>query len=137
MTFGLRIVAAGWIASAALGLAAAGAHHSTSMYDSRRQVTIRGEVKRLNWANPHVMLVMTGAPSGEPPREWLLEMSSPGVMTREGWTKRSLEPGDKVTVVARPLRNGAPGGSLRTATLDATGEVFRRIPDVADEPNLE
>lgn len=137
MTFGRRIVAAGWIASAALGFGAASAHHSTSMYDSKRQVTIKGEVKRLNWVNPHVMLIMTGAPSGEPTREWLLEMSSPGVMTREGWTKRSFKAGDKVTVVARPLRNGAPGGSLRTATMDATGEVFRRIPDVADEPNLE
>lgn len=102
-----------------------GAHHSGAMYDSARPITIRGEVRRLNWLNPHVMLIVNGAPAGQPVQDWLVEMSSPGVMTRSGWTKRSLKPGDKVTIEVSPLRSGAPGGGLRSARIDATGEVLK------------
>jgi hypothetical protein len=55
--------------------------------------------------------------AGKASQLWTLEASSPGVMGRSGWTKRSLNPGDKVTVTFSPLRDGGLGGSLRQVKL--------------------
>ena len=44
--------------------------------------------------------------------EWAVEMLSPNVIGRMGWKRNSLKPGDEVTVVIHPLRNGAKGGNM-------------------------
>ena len=132
----LSTVAAAAAFAAALATAA-WAHHSTAMYDAANPITVKGEVTNLNWTNPHVMLTVSGAPAGQAARNWLVEMSSPGVMTRSGWTKRSLKPGDKVTVDLAPLRNGAAGGTLRRATIDATGQVLTWNFRAGEKPGLE
>lgn len=97
---------------------AVSAHHSIAMYDAEHLKTLEGTVKAFNWINPHSTLefaVESG--SGAPPTVWIVEMSSPGVLTRSGWTKRSFQPGDHVQVVLAPFRDGRPGGMFRRATL--------------------
>jgi hypothetical protein len=107
----------------AVGLALAAAtgaqaHHSGSMFDPSRTETLQGVVRAFNWTNPHVNLeVMAEPEAGKPSQLWTLEASSPGVMGRSGWTKRSLNPGDKVTVTFAPLRDGGLGGALRMVKL--------------------
>jgi hypothetical protein len=54
--------------------------------------------------------------------EWSIEGGSPSVLGRQGWTKRSLKAGDKVTITMHPLRDGTQGGSLVKAIL-ADGKV--------------
>ena len=94
------------------------AHHSGSMFDPTKSVTLQGEVRAFNWTNPHVNVeVMAEPEAGKPAQLWTLEASSPGVMGRSGWTKRSLNPGDRVTVTFSPLRDGGLGGSLRRVQL--------------------
>jgi hypothetical protein len=114
--------------TAALGLAFAGpalAHHSFAMFDSAKVVTLTGTVKDFQWTNPHVVLwVLTDAEDGKQPEEWTLELTSPGNLTRMGWSRHSLNAGDKVSVELSPLRDGTHGGSLRKATLAATGQVL-------------
>jgi hypothetical protein len=103
----------------------AAAHHSTSMYDKAHPMTVQGTVKSLQWRNPHVTFeVVTDAKPNEPAVIWMVEGSTPGVMTRSGWTKRSMNPGDKVQVLLSPLRNGKPGGFFTKVTLMATGKVL-------------
>ena len=60
---------------------------------------------------------------GTEAKTWAIEMSSPGVLTRSGWTKRTFNPGDRITLKFAPLRNGDAGGILMQATL-ADGEVM-------------
>lgn len=112
----------------ALAMAAAGpalAHHSFAMFDSAKTVTISGTVKDFQWTNPHVVLwVLADAEDGKQPEEWTCELTSPGNLTRMGWSRHSLSPGDKVSVELNPLRDGTHGGSLRKATLAATGQVL-------------
>ena len=95
------------------------AHHSTSMYDRGSPVTIDAEVVEFRWVNPHSYLtvVEAGAAPAADPRTWSVEMSSPGVLTRSGWTKRTFNPGDKIKLTLGPLRNGDPGGIFLRATL--------------------
>jgi hypothetical protein len=68
--------------------------------------------------SPHITFVVEAdAKDGEPARTWIFEVSSPGVLTRSGWTKRSLQPGDHAVFHYAPLRDGNPGGFLLTVTL--------------------
>ena len=60
---------------------------------------------------------------------WSIEMNSPNNLRRQGWKSNLLKPGDKVTVVTNPLRDGKKGGLFVTVTLaDGTqmGDATRR-----------
>ena len=101
------------------------AHHSFAMFDFSRIVTVHGVVKEFQWTNPHVILwVESEAKAGEAPVTWTAELTSPGNLTRGGWTKRSLQPGDKVDVDLAPLRDGQHGGGFRRVVILATGQVL-------------
>jgi hypothetical protein len=97
---------------------AALAHHSVAAYDMEKTVTVEGEVKTVTWTNPHISFAIETAPkSGQPGDNWVLEASSPGVLVRSGWTKKSLQPGDHASFVIAPLRSGQFGGVLLKAIL--------------------
>ena len=96
----------------------AAAHHSNAAYDLDHPQTIEGTVKTVNWTNPHISFVVEkDAKGGEAAATWVFEVSSPGVLTRSGWTKRSLQPGDHAVFFYAPLRDGSPGGFLQKVTL--------------------
>ena len=102
----------------------AAAHHSNAAYDLDRPQTMEGTVKTVNWTNPHITFVIEkDVKSGEPPSTWVFEVSSPGVLTRSGWTKRSLQPGDHAVFRYAPLRDGSPGGFLQKVTLPGGQEL--------------
>ena len=96
------------------------AHHSTTMFDHAQSVTITGVIKEVQWTNPHVAIFISGAIKDEEPTVWLMEMTSPGNLTRvSNWTRNSAKVGDKVVVAFSPLRNGKKGGALKKMTLRA------------------
>ena len=88
------------------------------MYDSSRLVTIIGTVKAFNWVNPHISVdVLADAKDGAPATLWSIAASSPGVMTRSGWSKAALQAGDRVTIEFNPLKDGGLGGNIKKAVL--------------------
>ena len=84
------------------------------MFDRAKTVTLHGTVKELQWTNPHCYLQVL-VPGAGALTEWSIEMSAPGDMYRVGWRPRTLKPGDKVTVVMNPLKDGTNGGTLVSA----------------------
>jgi hypothetical protein len=94
-------------------LAAAGptlAHHSRAMFDMTKNVTYRGVVKEYRWQNPHSHIVITvGSDATDPSTvgTWDVEASSIGIMVSRGWNRMTYKPGDLITVVAHPSRNGS------------------------------
>ena len=111
----IALIAAG-LTLVLVGMAAA--HHSGAAYDLDHPKTMEGTVKTVNWTNPHITFVVEpDAKDGEPASSWVFEVSSPGVLTRSGWTKRSLQPGDHAVFRYAPLRDGNPGGFLLKVTL--------------------
>jgi hypothetical protein len=48
---------------------------------------------------------------------WGVEGMSPNYLSRRGWTRTTFKPGDKATIVVRPMRDGSPGGMFVRATL--------------------
>ncbi len=102
----------------------AAAHHSTAAYDLDHPQTMEGTVRTVNWTNPHISFVVEkDAGNDEPADTWVFEASSPGILTRAGWTKRSLQPGDHAVFRYAPLRDGNPGGFLQKVTLPSGQEL--------------
>lgn len=116
----------------------AGAHHSFAMFEFSKQVSIHGTVKEFQWTNPHVVLwVDVPASAGEAGGTWSLELTSPGNLTRTGWSRRAFAAGDEVVVDLNPLRNGKHGGALVKATLVKTGVVYSTNLRDMERPGLK
>jgi hypothetical protein len=118
-----------------LGLANTGfAHHSSAPYDFDHMATMEATVKQVNWTNPHItFIVERDVKKGDPPSTWVFEVSSPGVLTRSGWTKRSLQPGDHAQFHYAPLRDGTASGYLIDVTL-ANGQNLHYSLTPPDQP---
>ena len=131
------------IYTALLGLAAAAypvsAHHSTTMFDRDQTIPLSGVVKELHWTNPHVAIYIENAvkqPNADTGM-WLVELTSPGNLIRSGWSRNTIKPGDKVTAVVHPLRDGSKGAALNKITLTDTGQSFTYSIRDGDRPNIE
>jgi hypothetical protein len=99
------------------------AHHSFAVYDRTKTLNVKGTVKTFQWTNPHVVIWVVVQPAGGgAPEEWSFETTSPGVLTRSGWTRHSVNPGDHVSIDYHPLRDGSHGGGIEAVTLTDTGQ---------------
>jgi hypothetical protein len=114
------------------------AHHSFGAYDNKKTLTLKGTVKTFQWTNPHVVIWIVVKPEGGgEPQEWSVETTSPGVLTRSGWTRHSLNPGDRVSVEFNPLRDGSRGGGLNSVTLLDTGQTLKANFAAQEKPGLQ
>lgn len=86
------------------------AHHGTSGYDTGKVVTITGTATRFDWSNPHCVLYIDSKNAQGEIEHWALEMGAPVHMTRVGWTRHSIKPGDQVAADTHPAKNGATVG---------------------------
>jgi hypothetical protein len=94
------------------------AHHSSAMYDRKQLVTLRGVVKEFRWTNPHTTIrVDVDGSKGRDDGLWIVEATSPGNLSRAGWTRTSVRVGERVEVVAAPLRDGGHGAYCESVTL--------------------
>jgi len=113
------------------------AHHSFAMFDFSKTVVVKGTVKEFRWTNPHVVLIVTGTvPGGEAAQDWTTELTSPGNLTRIGWTRHSFNAGDRVELQLNPLRDGKHGGAFTQATLLDSGKVMTSNLREAEKPGL-
>jgi hypothetical protein len=118
------------LAAAVLTLAPATAlaHHSYTLFDTQQTLVRRGVVKAFLLTNPHCRLDVI-APDGHGHRVlWALEMGSPGLARRAGWSQTSVKPGDAITVSFHPRRDGAFGGLLDMVSLPDGRVVNGAIP---------
>jgi hypothetical protein len=106
----LRAIAAMLVALAAVTAKPALAHHSFTMFDQSKAVTLDGTVKDFRWTNPHVFIQLLVKSNQGNEQEWSIEMTSPEHLSRAGWRPGTLKPGDKVTLIVHPLHNNAKGG---------------------------
>ena len=108
------------------------AHHSAAMFDMSKTVTLQGTVKEFQYTNPHSWLqVLVASPDGKTV-EWGFETEGPSTLLRVGIKLKTFQPGDKVTIVAHPMRDGRPAGAWVSATkADGTVYNLRPSPKVA------
>lgn len=109
-------------------VASAGAHHSPSAFEPTKTVTLVGTVKEFRWQNPHSWIEIL-VPDGKGQDVlWAVELTSPTYLVRSGWKSTTLKPGDKVTVVGRPLKSGEPGSAIFTSVTLADGRTLFERP---------
>ncbi len=104
-------------AAIAAGAAVAMAHHSFTMFDQTKQVTITGTVTEFQWTNPHAFIEIDAPDEKGVVKHWSVEMGSPSILMQGGWKYKDVKYGDKVTVKISPLRDGRTGGLLVQVTL--------------------
>lgn len=102
--------------AAMLTASAALAHHSFAMFDQSKSVTVNGTVKDFRWTNPHVFIQLLVKAEDGSEAEWSIEMTSPEHLARVGWRPGTLKPGDKVSLVIHPMRDGTAGGQYVSGT---------------------
>jgi hypothetical protein len=121
----IRILAAVVFALASGAVTSLVAHHSAAMFDDAKVVELKGTVKELQWANPHIWLQVIVDEKGKK-TEWSLEGGSPNSLSRQGWRSTTFKPGDAVTVRLNPMKDGTPAGSFIGAKFDADGKTIGR-----------
>jgi len=82
------------------------AHHGAASYDISKMTTLKGTVTSIQWMNPHTEVDIEVNDAAGKPEKYIVESVSPLGLSRIGWTKSSLKPGDQITVTGNLSKNG-------------------------------
>src|SRR5215470_2182081 len=129
----MKLNSALWIGLAAILLMAGPllAHHSFSMFEMTKDVTYTGTVVEYKWVNPHVHVTLQVDPGAgidsSTVGTWDIEGASTNIMARQGWTKATFKAGDKMTVVAHPMKDGSKGASMFYVILPDGKRMYQDI----------
>jgi hypothetical protein len=93
------------------------AHHSFAMFDQDHPIDLTGVVKEWKFIAPHAFIILDVKEADGASQVWSLEGNAPNALARDGWSSKTLKPGDEVSLKVDPLRSGAPGGSWNVAKI--------------------
>jgi len=101
----------------------ASAHHGTANYDTAKTITVKGAVTDFQFINPHVLIFMDGKDETGKEQKWQGELTSPNRLSRVGWTKSSLKPGDTISISGYPTKSGSPEMWIQKVVLGSGEEL--------------
>jgi hypothetical protein len=87
------------------------AHHSFAMFDQENPIELEGVVQEFKFTSPHSFIILAVKQQDGSIQLWSLEGGAPSALVRDGWSSKTLKPGDELKLMIEPLRSGAPGGS--------------------------
>ncbi len=102
---GLRVLSVALTVFASVSLSA---HHSGTMFEQTKTVTVEGVVKEFQWTNPHSWLLVDVKDKSGKVTTWGFEAEGPSTLQRAGIRPSEFKPGTKVTMTGRPMRDGRP-----------------------------
>lgn len=120
------VLTAGALATPAL------AHHSFTMFDMTKRITLSGTVTSFEWTNPHSYIEIDVPDEKGTVKHWSIELGSPSILMQSGWKFNIIKPGEKLTLIINPLKSGQAGGFLNTMTLP-DGRVLSNGPQRGDQ----
>jgi hypothetical protein len=101
------------------------AHHSfAAEFDVKQPITLKGTVTKVEWTNPHVWIYMDVANESGAVEHWQCENGAPNALARMGWTRHSLNVGDKITIEGFRAKNAENTANARQVTLSDGRKVF-------------
>lgn len=131
-----RVLTAFFVAAMGTSLtSSASSHHSFAMFDRDQTIELAGTVREFQWVNPHTWVQLNVVRAGRTV-EWSIEGRSPNVLSRRGWNRLTLRPGDRVTLTVHPLKDGRAGGAIVSVRF-ADGRVLNADTPTAVDTNEE
>jgi cytochrome c-type biogenesis protein CcmE len=86
----------------------ASAHHSATMFEQTKTVTVEGVVKEFQFSNPHSWLLVDVTDKNGKVTTWGFEAEGPSTLQRAGIRPSEFRAGTKVTMTGRPMKDGRP-----------------------------
>jgi len=84
-------------------------HHGfVSWFDMSRSVTVKGTVRNFDWTNPHAYIFLDVKNGKGAVEKWRVELGAIGMLARAGWRRDTLKPGDEITAIGNPAKDGTP-----------------------------
>jgi len=83
------------------------AHHGAASYDSKKLTTLKGTVTDFRFMNPHTEILFEMTDAAGNVQKWVAEANAVATLSRGGWTKNTLKPGDQVTITGNAAKNGS------------------------------
>ena len=97
-------------------------HHGTAVsYHQDQELVIKGIVTEFAWRNPHSSLYLDVTEGPFAGQNYAVELNSPGVMLRWGWTRSVFKPGDELTLTVNPSKTGRAVGECLNCTVLING----------------
>lgn len=100
------------------------AHHSGSMFEKEKQVTVTGVVKEFQYTNPHSWLIVDVTNDDGTVTTWGFEAEGPSTLLRAGIKLSDFAPGTKITITGNPMRDGRSAGYWIKAVRESDGKEF-------------
>ena len=103
-------------------------HHGTGIsYDlTVAPITAKAVVTEFKWANPHIGIYVDITDDKGNVENWSIEGNSPYNWARMGWNRKTLKPGDQITITFYPSKiPGTHAGVIAKAVLPDGTEVLR------------
>ena len=101
------------------------AHHSfAAEYDDKRPLTLRGNVTKVEWMNPHIWIYLDVKDESGNLTHWQCEGGAPNGLIRQGWGKASLKDGDEVIIDGFHAKDGSSTCNARTVKLPDGRRLF-------------
>ena len=88
--------------------ASVSAHHSATMFEQTKTITVVGVVKEFQWTNPHSWLLVDVTDTSGKVTTWGFEAEGPSTLQRAGIRPSVFKPGTKITITGRPMKDGTP-----------------------------
>ena len=112
----MRIISIACTAALSLGLAPPlYAHHSfAAQFDGSKPITLQGAVTKVEWRNPHIWVYLDVKNTDGSVAAWQCEGGAPNALTRQGWSRQTLESGEPLTIVGYLAKDGSKTCNART-----------------------
>jgi hypothetical protein len=123
----MRILAIACCAAAFCLAPLAEAHHSNSAFYVDKVITVKGVVKEFRWSNPHVWIILSVDDGQGNKADWKIEGRPPGILSRAGWSPKSIQPGETITVDLSPAKDDTKSGLIARVT-KADGTILANAP---------
>jgi hypothetical protein len=111
---------------AALLAAPAAAHHSGTMFEETKIVTLEGVVKEFQYTNPHSWLLVDVTGADGKVTTWGFEAEGPTTLMMMQVRRSDFTPGTKLTITGHPMKDGRPAASWVKAVRADGKEFFPR-----------
>lgn len=99
------------------------AHHSSTMFDMTKTITVEGVVTKWELTNPHSWLHVEVKGKDGKSKVWGFEAEGPSTLQRAGLKPSDFKTGTKLTISGHPMRDGTPAAIWTEATR-ADGKKF-------------